>query len=110
MNPIEAELYRLGDGDRQLGTTFLDVFSRTVRPAKLLTARRFARLTARALVRGESDRGEVLRIAGRELRAGARHGLQRLRLRRRGSIAAGLMSAACRSNTFNAKGPRLRPF
>ena len=44
MNPIEAELYRLGDGDRQLGRTFLDVFSRTVRPAKLLAARRFARL------------------------------------------------------------------
>ena len=36
MNPIEAELYRLGDGDRQLGRTFLDVFSRSVRPAKLL--------------------------------------------------------------------------
>ena len=38
MNPIEAELYRLAEGDRQLGTTFLDVFSRSVRPAKLLGA------------------------------------------------------------------------
>ena len=86
MNPIEAELYRLAEGDRKLGTTFLDVFSRTVRPAKLLTARRFTRLTVRALIRGEGSRGEVLRVAGRELRAGATHGVQRLRVRLGGSI------------------------
>ena len=86
MNPIEAELYRLGDGDRELGRTFLDVFSRTVRPAKLLTARRFARLTARALARGEAGRREILRVARRELRVSARHGLQRLWLHVGGSM------------------------
>jgi flavin-dependent dehydrogenase len=86
MNPIEAELYRLATGDRRLGTAMLDVFSRSARPAELLGLGRLLRLTARALVRG--DRREALRIAGRELRAGIRHGLQRLRLRLRGSIAA----------------------
>ena len=90
MNPIEAELYRVATGDRRLGTTFLDVFSRSVRPAELLGLGRLVRLTARALVRGSGDRREALRIAGRELRTGTRHGLQRLRLRRRGSIAAGV--------------------
>ena len=50
------------------------------------TARRFARLTARALIRGESDRSEVLRVAARELRLAARHGLQRLWLRLGGSM------------------------
>ena len=64
----------------------LDVFSRTVRPAKLLTARRFARLTARALARGEAGRREILRVARRELRVSARHGLQRLWLHVGGSM------------------------
>ncbi len=36
MSPVEAELYRVATGDRRLGTTFLDVFSRSVRPAELL--------------------------------------------------------------------------
>ena len=87
MNPIEAELYRLAAGDRQLGTTFLDVFSRSVRPAELLPPKRLMHLTARALLRRGGNRREALRIAARELRAGARHGMQRLRLHHHGSIA-----------------------
>jgi len=83
MNPIEADLYRRAASDPQLGRTLADIFSRTVRPGELLTARLLVRLAGRALVRGGADRGEVLRVAARELGGGIRDGWRRkLRLRR----------------------------
>ena len=88
MNPIEAELYRLGDGDRQLGRTFLDVFSLERRPAKLLGPGRFARLSGPGVRPRGRRRREVLRVAGRELWAAARNRGQRLWLRLRPPGAA----------------------
>ena len=81
MNPIEAELYRVAAGDRDVARAFLDVFSRVARPADVMTLRRLARLTARALRRPGADRGVALRVAWRELRAGVVGRAQRVRLR-----------------------------
>ena len=88
MNPIEVELYRPAEGDRALGTTMLDVFSRTARPAKLLTARRFARLMVRSLRRRDGRRREALRVCAREFRGLVSDAGERARLRRRGFVVA----------------------
>ncbi len=86
MNPIEAELYRVGAGDRALARSFLDVFARTIPPADVMTTRRLARLTTRALARPGADRPAALRIAWRELRAGVAGWAQRRRFRTGGAL------------------------
>ena len=88
MNPIEAELYRAAESDRALGTKMMDVFSRTVRPAEVLTARRFARLLVRSLRRRDGRRREALRVCAREFRGIVSDAGERARLRRRGFVVA----------------------
>ncbi|MDQ3758819.1 MAG: FAD-dependent monooxygenase [Actinomycetota bacterium] len=78
MNPIEAELYRQAASDTEVGRALADVFSRSVRPGELLTARLLARLAGRALTRPGADRREVLRVVRRELADGLRDRVQRL--------------------------------
>ncbi len=90
MNPIEAELYRQAASDPEVGRAMADVFSRSVRPGELLTARLLARLTGRAMVRQGADRGKLMRVAARELGGGIRDRLERLRMERRTSVGAGL--------------------
>jgi hypothetical protein len=48
-----------------------DVFARSARPSAVLTARRTARLAARALRRRGSDRAATFLSAGRELATAA---------------------------------------
>jgi len=72
MSPIEVELYREAQADPQLARRMADVFSRSARPADVLTARRTARLAARALQRRGGDRIATLATMGRELAVAGR--------------------------------------
>jgi flavin-dependent dehydrogenase len=86
MNPIEAELYRLAQGDPELGGKFLDVFSRQAKPRELLPLRRMLQLTARALRSDGASVKGVLRTLASELRLELRGVLERLRLRAYGLV------------------------
>jgi 2-polyprenyl-6-methoxyphenol hydroxylase-like FAD-dependent oxidoreductase len=67
ISPLEIELYREAQADPVLARRMADVFSRSARPADVLTARRTARLAARALRRKGSDRATTLRTSARDL-------------------------------------------
>jgi flavin-dependent dehydrogenase len=68
LTALEAELYREAAADPELASGVLDVFSRVKRPGQVLTVRRAARLTARALRREGADRAAVVRLAASEAR------------------------------------------
>jgi flavin-dependent dehydrogenase len=70
LSPLEAELYRVAQDDPALTRQLLDVFSRSERPTAVFTARRTARLTARALLRRRGERASTALRARRDL-AGA---------------------------------------
>ena len=80
VTPLEAELYRTIATRPDRARDFLDVFSRTRRPASVLTIRRSVGLIARALARRGADHPGVLGSAARELGPDARHRIQRARL------------------------------
>ena len=82
VSAFEAELYRAMARRPELGRELLDIFSRSRRPGEVLTLRRSARFAFRAMMRPETDRAELLRLLGRELRIDVRHRLQRMRLAR----------------------------
>jgi menaquinone-9 beta-reductase len=67
MSPLEVELYREAQDDPLLARRMADVFSRSARPAEVLTLRRSARLAARALRRRGSDRVATLAASGRDV-------------------------------------------
>jgi len=72
LSPLEIELYREAQDDPQLARRMADVFSRSARPADVLTARRTARLATRALRRRGSDRIATLTSTARDLATAAR--------------------------------------
>jgi flavin-dependent dehydrogenase len=72
MSPLEIELYRAAQDDPRLARRMADVFSRSARPADVLTARLTARLAARALRRRGSDRVATLSTMGRDLAVAGR--------------------------------------
>lgn len=78
---LEVELYRAAAADPALAGAMLDVFSRVRRPGEVLTARRAARLTVRALRRGGADRADVLRTAAAEARGALADRAERVRAR-----------------------------
>jgi menaquinone-9 beta-reductase len=67
MSPLEVELYREAQDDPLLARRMADVFSRSARPADVLTLRRTARLATRALRRRGSDRVATLAASGRDV-------------------------------------------
>jgi len=67
MSPLEIELYREAQDDPQLARRMADVFSRSARPADVLSARHTARLAARALRRQGSNRAGTLSASARDL-------------------------------------------
>jgi 2-polyprenyl-6-methoxyphenol hydroxylase-like FAD-dependent oxidoreductase len=68
VSAIELELYREAAANPALANGMLDVFSRTKRPNQVLTVRRGARLTLRALRRPGADRPAILAEAARRAR------------------------------------------
>jgi len=72
LSPLEIELYREAQDDPQLARRMADVFARSARPADVLTARRTARLAARALGRRSGARIATLTTMGRELAVAGR--------------------------------------
>jgi flavin-dependent dehydrogenase len=68
VSAIELELYREAAANPALASGMLDVFSRTKRPNPVLTLRRGARLTLRALRRPGADRPAILAEAARRAR------------------------------------------
>ena len=72
LSPLEIELYRAAQDDPQLARRMADVFSRSARPADVLTARHTARLATRALRRRGGDRIATLATMGRELAVAGR--------------------------------------
>ena len=79
MTPLEVELYRRAARDERLAQEFLEVFCRARPPSRLLTARRFAALSAGALARGH---GGSRRAVVRAMRAEASIALADWRERR----------------------------
>jgi menaquinone-9 beta-reductase len=67
MSPLEVELYREAQDDPLLARRMADVFSRSARPADVLTLRRTARLATRALRRRGGDRAATLAASGRDV-------------------------------------------
>jgi flavin-dependent dehydrogenase len=67
MSALEIELYRRAEDDPELARRLLDVFSRSVRPSDVFTARHTLGLAARALARRGSDRTATLASAARDV-------------------------------------------
>jgi len=81
MSPLELELYRMAQADPQLARRMLDVFSRTARPSDVLTARRAARVAARALRRRGNDRMVTATRAAQDLATAVRDWRERRPIR-----------------------------
>jgi menaquinone-9 beta-reductase len=81
MSPLEIELYREAQDEPQLARRMADVFSRSARPADVLTARRTARLAARAFRRRGSDRLATLDSTAGELATAVRDWRERRPIR-----------------------------
>ena len=108
LSPLEAELYRAAAADHDLAGRFLDVFSRTRRPHRVLTPAEAARLAWRALRRHAVDgvvqqRPQVLDRVGAEGAAGLELGLDAAQAevadRHRVGVAEG-------AHADRARGPR----
>ena len=82
MTLLERELYRHAARTPPLAREMLDVFSRTRRPAQLLTARRLLRYTATAALRQPELAGALARETRRDLRTALRDERERHRVRR----------------------------
>jgi flavin-dependent dehydrogenase len=82
ITPLELELYRRMDGDRERARPMLDLLSRVGRPSEVLTATLMARITIAALARGAAYRRETLRVAVREVRGAIANALERRAARR----------------------------
>ena len=77
MSSLEIELYRAAAADPDLARRVLDVFSRTVRPARAIPARLALRMTLRALRRDGADRERVVAELAYEVRTAGRTALAR---------------------------------
>ncbi len=86
LSPLEAELYRAAATRPALASAMVDVFSRSRRPAQVLTARRSAALLGRALARRGAHRALVLEQAAAEARTAARDRAARLALAGRQAV------------------------
>ena len=94
MSPIEIELYRAAAADPDLARRVLDVFSRSVRPARAIPARLGAQMALRALRRDGADRERTVVELTCELRsAGVR----------------ALVRAAAPGLAWRRRRPRLHP-
>lgn len=83
MTLLEHELYRHAAQTPRLAQEMLDVFSRTRRPAQLLTARRLLRYTTGLALRHPDLAGELARQTRRELRTALADQVERRRAGRR---------------------------